>query len=190
MKNLKFTFRTILKDSKQFKLRTLFEKEVFDVLYKNKNATSILLEASKKTSLDNSWLVLPDESAWMIHNAFLNTISEFFAIGHLSDDFGIPCKSEWYVFGYNYSKQPDVKFRKIRLFLMKESMLMDINENLEPEFENSKHKLAYQAVVLASRMVKSNLDKNNKQDIEGFKGFENSFHRVCISLPCYGQKYE
>lgn len=125
----------------------------------------------------------------MIHNAFLNMISEFFAIGHLSDDIGIPCKSEWYIFGYNYSKQPDVQFRKIRLFIMKESMLLNIDVKTNPEFENKKHELAFQAVLMASKFIKG--DKNDLMKLEkvfGFKKFENSFHRVCITLPCYGNQ--
>lgn len=64
------------------------------MLYRNEKAVEILIKAAQKTVKDNSWIVIPKDSAWLILNALLNVVSEFFATGYLAEDLGLPVKSE------------------------------------------------------------------------------------------------
>eukprot|EP01080_Neovahlkampfia_damariscottae_P012557 gene12557-6377_t len=146
---------------KRFQLRTLFERNIVDILYRNMNATHNVLQAAKATTVDNSWLIFPEgSSSWMIFNSLLNNISEHFSLGHLAYDLDCPVKTEWYIFGITYAKNSEIPFRKLRIFLMKESTLLEMNENdKEPEFESSKHNLTYQAIQSMSYMVKRFLPK-------------------------------
>jgi hypothetical protein len=84
----------------------------------------------------------------MIFNSLLNNISEHFSLGHLAYDLDCPVKTEWYIFGITYARHPEIPFRKLRVFLMKENSLLDMNENdKEPEYESSKHTFTFQGFI-------------------------------------------
>lgn len=52
----------------------------------NTRAANIVLEAAKKTTLQDPILRLPEKDSWFIYTTILNEISSMFAIGHVYTD--------------------------------------------------------------------------------------------------------
>ena len=59
-------------------IRTLFERNIEDVL-KNFSAISVVLDAAEKATSENSILEIPPSDHFFIYNTFMNTIAEKFS---------------------------------------------------------------------------------------------------------------
>ena len=117
----------IIRDGK-LKLRTLNETRC-DLLFPNSKAAETVIEAAKKTTLEDPILDLPEKDYWYFLNAVLNEIAEQFAAGAIREDLGLPVTCEQFVICLTSEVDDNVRMRKVRAMVIRKSLL----ENLPAE---------------------------------------------------------
>jgi len=128
-------------DHGTLKFRSLFEKNLEDVLLNNGTAMSIVRQSQKLTPIDEPFLQFAHRGdCWHILNSLLNTIAEINAQALIAKDLGVPVKSDWYWFGITFEKWPDIKLQKLRVMLVKQELLVALPSMPTPRFEISHHK--------------------------------------------------
>lgn len=140
------------------RIRTLLEKELKDVLLNNDLPQRIVLKSAWLTTPDDAFVPLPKEEAWLILNAFLNEIAEKFSAGTLAADMGVPVVKERYVFGLTSEADTDVRVRKLRVMIAKESLLRQIAAGNvpEPRYESKSHNVRWKTLnQMAARYARN-----------------------------------
>ncbi len=144
-------------EDNKLKIRTLREDDIGRILLGNKHGKRLLLRAARKTTVGEPFLSLPQRDAWVVLNAILNELSEQFADGFLARSMGAPTRSATYVFGVTCEKDSDVRINKIRVMIIKRSLLERIDDLEEVEFESPLHHIRLKTLRLMKRIF---LDKD------------------------------
>ncbi|MCA8995494.1 MAG: hypothetical protein KDA80_00840 [Planctomycetaceae bacterium] len=119
------------------KIRTMLEMACEDV-FLNSSAVQAVIEAAKRTKADDPVLPLPKEDYWYYLNAVLNEISERFCNGTLKREMGQAVQCETYVIYLTCESAPNLRQRKIRAMMIRESLLLNLPEEL-PKLESPTH---------------------------------------------------
>ncbi|WP_417848444.1 hypothetical protein [Thalassoglobus sp.] len=117
----------IIRDG-NLKIRTLNETRC-ELLFPNSQAAQAVIEAAKKTTLEDPILPLPEKDYWYYLNAVLNEISEQFATGALRSDLGLPVSCDQFVICLTSEADGNIRMRKVRAMVIRKSLL----ENLPKE---------------------------------------------------------
>lgn len=144
-------------EDNKLKIRTLREDDIGRILLGNKHGKRLLLRAARKTTVGEPFLSLPQPDAWVVLNAILNELSEQFADGFLARSMGLSTRSATYVFGVTCEKDRDVRINKIRVMIIKRSLLERIDDLEEVEFESPLHHIRLETLRLMKRIF---LDKD------------------------------
>lgn len=153
------------------RIRTLIEKELKEVLLDNEQAMRIVLKTARNTTVQDPFVPLPKDEAWLVLIAILNELAEKFAPGTLAADLGIPVVKESYVFGLTSEPDQDVRVRKLRVMIIRESLLRQIaaGEIPEPKYEAPTHNVRWKTLgEMARRFLDEAEGKRDKllRDIE------------------------
>ncbi len=116
----------IIRDGK-LKLRTLNETRC-ELLFPNSKAAQAVIDAAKKTTLEDPILPLPEKDYWYYLNAVLNEISEQFATGALREDLGLPVTCDQFVICLTSEVDDNVRMRKVRAMVIRKSLLENLPE--------------------------------------------------------------
>lgn len=135
-------------DGSVLKIRTLREDDICQILLGNSHGRRKVLKAARKTTVGEPFLHLSEDDAWVVLNAILNEISEQFSIGFLAMSAGVPVKSTTYVFGITCEKNSDVRTNKIRVMIIEKSLLEEIDEFTEFEFEFPSHSVRLETLKI------------------------------------------
>jgi hypothetical protein len=69
---------------------------------------------------------------------------------------------------------------------MKEKSLLNLDFDKEPMYENTfKHHLTYISIVQCAKFLRHEMGENIDISDLKFRSFGQSFHRICLSLPCF-----
>eukprot|EP01118_Nematostelium_gracile_P009490 TRINITY_DN3207_c0_g2_i1.p1 TRINITY_DN3207_c0_g2~~TRINITY_DN3207_c0_g2_i1.p1 ORF type:complete len:265 (+),score=45.13 TRINITY_DN3207_c0_g2_i1:87-881(+) len=117
--------------------RTMWEKDLSSIIH-NRHVLSVIKKGIKQTTMESSIIPLPDPVSWVL-NPVLNCISEEFAQGWAARDLGIPTQSDWYCFALTCERSKKIKFRKVRIILVKEKLLEKVLTMKTPKFEWPHH---------------------------------------------------
>ncbi len=129
------------------KFRTLRESDIDDVLLNNKHAVDLVTKLAERTTLDDPFLGLPRDEAWVVLNSVLNELSEQFAAGFLATSMGLPTRAEKYVLGLTCEKDPDVRINKVRVMIIAESLLQKIEGLPGLAFEKEHHQIRLKTLI-------------------------------------------
>jgi len=137
------------------RFRTLFEKDIEQVLLNNDHGVSIVMSSLKQATEENPFIPLPDRERWFILNPILNIISEQYSYGFVAKDMGIKTKSCWFVFGLTFEKE--VRFQKMRVMMIQESVLKEIKDMKTPKFEHPAHCQRWSTLKQMSKLYEEQL---------------------------------
>lgn len=126
----------IIRDG-QLKLRTLNETRC-ELAFANAKAAQTIIDAAKKTTIDNPILPLPEKDYWYYLNAVLNELSEQFADGALRQDLGLPVTCEQFVICLTSEADGNIRMRKVRALVIRKSLLENLPEQ-QPQLSRSEH---------------------------------------------------
>lgn len=126
----------IIRDGK-LKIRTLNETRC-ELLFPNMQAAQAVINAAKKTTLEDPLLELPKDDYWYYLNAVLNEISEQFAIGVLREDLGLPVTCEKFVICLTSEADGNLRMRKVRAMVIRESLLKKLPDEM-PKLSRDHH---------------------------------------------------
>jgi len=136
-------------------LRTLFEKDLFDVL-QNHSMVKIVQNAIEETTAQNPILKLPKEDAWYVLNAVLNKIAEQSAEGILRRDMGMNVVTQRYIFCLTFEKEGGLRMQKVRIMMMQKEHLVNFPDAGEILLESSKHSTRIQTLRILKEEFKTN----------------------------------
>ncbi len=111
----------ILKDGRLL-IRTLMEKPG-DEVFLNPLLVKIVNHAATKTTREDCLLPINPKDYWFCLNALLNEVSEKFSAGFLKQDLNQPVDATRYVMCLTCEVAPNIKTRKVRVMLIKKSLL-------------------------------------------------------------------
>jgi len=97
-----------------------------------------VLEASRKTTANDSTLPLPKGDYWYYLNSVLNEIAEKFALGAVRRDLGQPVQVASYVICLTCESAGELKTRKVRAMLIQKRLLEALPPEC-PQFESPHH---------------------------------------------------
>lgn len=148
---------TLTKEGSQYKLslRTIFEKDILDVL-QNVSMVEAVNDAISKKDPCNPMIPLPKDCSWYILNAILNRIAEQFAAGTIRRDMGLSVKSTWYTFCLTFETEGELRMHKIRIMLIQKDLLTNFPEASDILLESDRHSTRVQTL----RTLKQEMDLN------------------------------
>lgn len=126
----------------QLKLRTLIEKPASEV-FNNEAMINLVNKACKKAKPGEPFLQIENpKDHWHCLNAALNELSEKFAEGFLRDDLNLNKRKVTYVIALTCEASDQIKTRKVRVMMIKQSLLEEFPEDeLSVEFESHKTRI-------------------------------------------------
>lgn len=133
----------IIRDGK-LKIRTLNETHC-DALFPNSKAAQAVIEAAKKTTVDDPILPLPENDYWYYLNALLNEVSEQFAVGSLREDLGLPVSCDTFVICLTSEANVNIRMRKVRAMVIRESLLKNLPEK-KPTIARPQHETRWETL--------------------------------------------
>lgn len=134
------------KNEKNFlTLRTLFEKDLYDVL-QNRSMVSIVEHTIEEVTPENPLLRISKEDSWYVLNAVLNKIAEQFAVGTIRRDMGCDIQSKRYLFCLTFEREGGLRMQKLRIMLMQKEHLLNFPETGEILLESEKHSTRIQTL--------------------------------------------
>lgn len=143
----------IIRDGR-LKLRTLNETRC-ELLFANSKAAQTVIDAAKKTTVDDPLLPLPEKDYWYYLNAVLNELSEQFAQGALREDLGLPVTCAEYVICLTSEADANIRMRKIRALIIRKSLLEALPEKC-PKVDREQHQTRWRTLQkLAAAYEKS-----------------------------------
>lgn len=114
-----------------------------------------MLDAAKRTTLDDPLLPLPSTDYWYYLNAVLNDLSKQFVEGQLRRVMGLLVRCERFLICLTSEADGGIRMRKVRAMVIAESILTALPET-EPVFESSHHGTRWKTLCkLASSYGKS-----------------------------------
>jgi len=149
-------------DGNMLRFRTLRECDIGEVLLNNKHAVKLVTKAAQRTTLEAPVLELPRGEAWVVLNSVLNELSEQFAVGFLAASLQIPVKRERFVIGLTCEKDPDVRINKIRVMLIAEGMLDQVDAATNVTFEREQHHVRLKTL---KKMAQFRRDKSRQHNL-------------------------
>lgn len=135
------------------KIRTVLEMRCEDV-FLNTAAAAEVIEAAKRTTGTDPVLPLPAKDYWFYLNAVLNEVAERFSAGVLGRDMGLAVRCERYVIYLTCESAPNIRQRKIRAMLIKESLLLNLPEET-PKFESPHHDTRWRTLQALAKEYRS-----------------------------------
>lgn len=150
-------------------IRTLHEAKTSEV-WLNEYGISLLMSASKRTTVDNPFLSLPNASDRDFANrAVKNSISERFAHTYVAEALGLPVKTGKFIFAITYERNPLVRTAKLRVLIIEENTL---NQLFGPEerfktinVTNEVHQVRLESLRLLHKTFSAN-DKKSEMLID------------------------
>lgn len=133
----------IFRDGK-LKIRTLNETRC-ELIFHNAKAAKQVIEAARKTTIEDPILRLPKEDYWYYLNAVLNEISEQFAIGSVREDLGLSVTCDDYLICLTSEADGGLRMRKVRALVIKKSLLIKLPEE-QPQLERASHSTRWQTL--------------------------------------------
>jgi len=118
-------------------IRTVLEKSCQEI-FLNTVAVETVLDASRKTTANDSTLPLPKDDYWYYLNSVLNEIAEKFALGAVRRDLGQPVQVASYVICLTCESAGELKTRKVRAMLIQKRLLEALPPEC-PQFESPHH---------------------------------------------------
>ncbi len=151
------SLNTVQKVDGKYKLtlRTLFEKDVYEVL-QNRSMVRIVEHAIDQVTPENPLLKIDKENTWYVLNAILNKIAEQFDDGILRRDMGLDVTTKRYVFCLTFEKEGGLRMQKIRVMLIQKESLLEFPESGEILLESEKHSTRIQTL----RLLKQEYNKD------------------------------
>lgn len=137
------------------RLRTLFEKDIHDVLHNNA-MVGIVRRHLRKVKVGDPLVRLPKEEAWYVLNAILNKIAEQFATGTLRKDMGLPTTTKSYTFCLSFELQGAIRIQKLRIMMIEKEKLLRFPDAGPVEVESQTHLIRVETL----RLMKNELAKN------------------------------
>lgn len=142
-------------DKLVLKLRTLFERNIHDVL-QNDMMENIVNGAISDVHENDPILRLPPEDAWYVLNAILNRMSELFAAGFLRQEMGLAPGCKRYTFCLTFEKEGGIRIQKLRVMLIEKEKLLNFPENAQWVLESDKHKFRLQTLSFLKKELQKN----------------------------------
>ena len=136
-------------DGGTLRIRTVVEDAISEVLLSS-TAVDMVRKAAKQTTPGKPILPLPEKDHWFVHNEVLNQLAERFSAGQLRKEMGEPVRSEYYVLVLTSEADGAVRTRKVRVMMLRRSMLKSYVENYSqqpPELENPAHKTRHETLL-------------------------------------------
>lgn len=129
----RFHFSLNLFENGKLLIRTLDEEDAGRVLLDNSSAINGVISAARKTTEGNPFLELEPSLNWLALNSALNELAHIVPNqGLFYRDWGYPVETHTYVLGLTCEKDPDVRTRKVRLMMIREKLLLQIDESKIP----------------------------------------------------------
>jgi len=146
LSRVSFSINSITSD-KQLEVRTLFERNLEQLLLQNNRATALVLSAAGKATLSDPILQFPYQDGWIILNSVLNEVSSINPVGFLLSG-SHSMVHKWFVFGITCEKNPELFQKKLRVLLITESELRDISIGKieEPKLSNEFLKVRWETL--------------------------------------------
>lgn len=146
----------IIRDGK-LKIRTLNETRC-ELLFPNTKAAQAVIDAAKKTTLEDPLLDFPKEDYWYYLNAVLNEIAEQFAVGSLREDLGLPVTCEKYVICLTSEADGNLRMRKVRAMVIRESLLKSLPAEM-PKLARDHHQTRWSTLKKLSAAYEKTPEK-------------------------------
>lgn len=131
-------------DGGQFAIRTLLERSGAEV-FRNAHMLRRVMRAAERTT-KSPLLDLPADEYWYYLNAVLNAISEQFADGYVRQEAGLTESTQTYLLFLTSENDRNVRQRKVRAMLVRESLLLSIAADPVPAFKNEFHAARWAAL--------------------------------------------
>ena len=147
-------------EANTLRFRTLRESDIHEVLLNNDHAADLVAKAAARTTLDEPFLDLPRNEAWIVLNSVLNELSEQFAAGFLAASMGLPTHGERYVIGLTCEKDPDVRINKIRVMIIAETLLQRIEGLAGLKFEREHHQIRLKTLARMAQLYRNEKRKH------------------------------
>ncbi|MEO6077245.1 MAG: hypothetical protein ABIP54_00475 [Candidatus Andersenbacteria bacterium] len=139
----------ILRD-RMLRIRTLDEMDAGEVVLQNSAAVNALIRAAKRTTVNNPFIVLPENIHWLVLNSALNELASLIpSTGLFHFDLGLPTVREKYVLALTCEKDPDIRSRKVRMMIIRKKALMSMlgPEFCEPRLESPSHSVRVRTLL-------------------------------------------
>ena len=134
-------------DEGQFEIRTLLERSSGEV-FRNREMLRRVLRAARSAN-KSPLLNVEAEDYWYYLNAVLNVISEKFAEGYVRQE-ARAASSHTYLLFLTSETETQVRQRKVRAMLVRESLLLD-TLNQTPAFKNEFHEIRWETLKTVAR---------------------------------------
>lgn len=145
---LNVSFNSI--DDGKLRIRTLMEKSAQEV-FLNSVAVSQLLDAAKKTTVDDPIIPFDTDDYWYYLNAVLNEVSEKFAEGFLRRESGQSLRAVTYLICLTNECDGNLRTRKVRAMVIRRELLENLPEEM-PQLEQPNHDTRWKTLkILAQR---------------------------------------
>ncbi len=128
----------------KFLIRTLLERGSTEVFRNPAMARKVARAATERHG--GPILALPDDDYWVYLNAVLNVISEQFADGFVRQESKMQTAELEYLLFLTSEYSPASRQRKIRAMLIREDLLMNIEEVQLPRFRNAYHQARWESL--------------------------------------------
>ena len=145
----RFHFSLNIIENGKLLIRTLDEEDVGRVVLDNSSAINEVISAAKRTTVDNPFLNLDPDLQWLTLNSALNELSRIVPCqGLFHRDWGYPVVAHTYVLGLTCEKDGDVRTRKVRLMIIRETVLLQINDPKikPPSVEQESHSVRWRTL--------------------------------------------
>jgi len=153
-------------DGKTLRFRTLQETDINAVLLNNKHAVDLVTKAAQRTTLNDPFLGLPREQAWVVLNSMLNELSEQFAAGFLAMSLGLPTRSGPFVIGLTCERDRDVRINKIRVMIVPESLLKQADAFSDLAVEREHHRVRLKTLTRMAQIYRDEKRRHLLLEVE------------------------
>jgi hypothetical protein len=109
-------------------------------IFLNRHVIDKVLALSKKATVDDPLLPIPEKDRWFVLNFILNAVAEQFNAGVIKHDAGGPVQPTTYALCLTCEVVGEDRIRKVRAMLLRKELLADFPYmDTLPELENAWH---------------------------------------------------
>lgn len=165
MGRVNFSLNTVHNGTLKF--RTLFERSLYDMMFRNQAAVKIVGAAANRTVVGRPFLEIPPAENWYVLNNVLNEISSLCSIGFVQADAGMPVRWRTYIFGLTCEKEKAVWNRKLRVMLVDEELLKRVLDMPTPRFEEAHHGVRWSTLQAMARLYRKQVEEQEAAERAG-----------------------
>jgi len=155
----------------QMSVRTLFERDLSQLLYNNSTAMNMVIAMANKTTKGQPVLKFSTADGWLLTNLFVNEISGCTSpVGFLLGE-GENVQHKWYIFGLTYERDERLLQKKLRVLMIEEDDLKLVGSNrLLPHLDSDYLKVRWETLRTMSDLYRDNLRGTEETDANTTKG--------------------